>query len=114
MSPTRVKYDGLPAGTHTFLPEETDLECPKHGAVTFDVRDSVCLDGKRLGQTCGKNGKATGKYRTNREVDVFPGDVVEVIDLNHPHSDRARMVRDHVARGLAHELTEEKQPKAKS
>jgi len=85
---TRLKYDGLPEGMHTF---------------TFD--EKADKDG---------NPVVVGQPRIN------PGDVVEVEDLNHPTSERARICRGHVDRGIAHVVDGEngtapaKRTKAKS
>ena len=71
---TRLKYDGLPEGAHTF---------------TYDEQD----------------GQITGQPQVNRN------DIVEVEDLNDPKSERARICRGHVDRGLAR-VIEEKPKKA--
>lgn len=79
--PTRVKYDGIAEGCSTFLYTENTAK----------------TDGD-------------GKYHLTGQPRVNPGDIVEVEDLNDPNSERARLVRDHVARGVAH-VVEEKAPK---
>ncbi len=73
---TRLKYDGLPPGTHTF---------------TFVEKD----------------GAIVGQPR------IDPGDVVEVEDLNDPKSERARICRGHVDRGIAHVIGEKPKKDAK-
>ena len=73
---TRLKYDDLPEGAHTF---------------TYDE---------------GPDGSIVGQPQINRN------DVVEVEDLNDPKSERARVCRGHVDRGLA-KVIEEKGKKSK-
>ncbi len=88
---TRLKYDGLPEGTHTFV----YLEDP--------ARPDAAGDYTIIGYE--------NQGRRDRPA-VYPGDVVEVQDLDDPHSERARLCRDHLARGIAHVVKEEKPKKA--
>lgn len=78
---TRLKYDGLPEGAHTF---------------TYDEKPD------------GAGGSViTGQPQVNRN------DIVEVEDLNDPKSERARICRGHIERGLARVLEEKpKKPMA--
>ncbi len=80
--PTRLKYDGLPEGSHTFTYVEKLLP---NGSVTI-------VDQPR----------------------IEPGDVVEVEDLEDPKSERARICRGHVARGVAHVIGEKPKKDAKT
>jgi len=75
--PTRLKYDGLPPGSHTFTYDEKLIE---------------------------------GRLVTTAQPVIEPGAVIEVEDLNDPKSERARICRDHVARGIAHVI----EPKGKA
>lgn len=75
--PTRLKYDGLPAGTHTF---------------TYVEKDGQIVDQPRIDK----------------------GDVIEVEDLNDPKSERARICRGHVERGVAHVIGEKPKKDSKA
>jgi hypothetical protein len=100
--PTRLKFSGLAPGTHSYRYEETDLVCPEHGEQTFDLAAGTCLAGTRDGEpVCGKKGEHKGGTRINRQPDVFPGDIVEIEDYNHPTSKAAENLRWHVDNGNA-------------
>jgi hypothetical protein len=45
-----------------------------------------------------------GGYAVVGQPDIKAGAIVEVADLEHPTSERARICRDHIARGLARVL----------
>jgi hypothetical protein len=75
MPPSRVLYDGLPIGFHTWVWEEDRTR--------LDVEEKL----------------ASGQeyYAITGQPDVFPQHVVEVEDLFDPKSRRAFIVRDHLA-----------------
>ncbi len=77
--PTRVVYDGLQIGFHTWIWTE----------------DETRLDEQELA--------ASGKeyYHLTGQPDVFPNEVVEINDLHDPKSRRAFIARDHIARKVA-------------
>lgn len=77
---TRLKYDGLAEGTHTF---------------TFD---------EKLGPE--------GQVLIVGQPRIEKGDVVEVEDLNDPKSERARICRGHIERGVAHVIGEKPKKEA--
>lgn len=74
--PTRLKYDGLPEGTHTFTYDEN--------------REKVDRDGKYV---------ITGQPRIPDEKGSL---FIDVEDLDDPKSERARQARLAIASGLAH------------
>jgi hypothetical protein len=79
MAKTRVKYDGLAPGTHTWgYTEDRSVTVPEANHPQGEV------------------------YRVTGQPDVFPGDVLEVEDLDDPRSERARIVRGHIEAGVAH------------
>lgn len=116
MKPTRVIYDGLPPGTHTWIFAEGAGEqavCPEHGVrktVKANADGSPRRDLPSLCDVVGADGACKKKLERLASVtvtgrpDVFPNDVIEVADLNDPASHRAYLARDAIARGLAHVL----------
>jgi hypothetical protein len=80
--PTRLKYDGLPEGAHTFTYDETPG--PKGG------------------------------FTIIAQPRIEKGDIVEVEDLDDPKSERARICRGHVDRGVAHIIGEKPKKESKA
>lgn len=123
MKPTRVIYDGLPPGTHTWIFEEGAGEqamCTDHGVIKTLKANADGSPRKELPKKCDQAalnfgvpgvaymcGKATTRQpciTVTGRPDVFPNDVIEVADLNDPNSHRATMARQAIASGQARML----------
>lgn len=129
VQPTRVVYDGLAKGTHTWCYAETRCEhrvCPDHGVQQVKrarKNDEPRTDmyetcrafvgarsvGDQIVEVCGMALSSDFfpeidgmELAADKRPNVYPGTVLEVRDLNDPRSDRARIVRGHIAAGVAH------------